>query len=148
MFALFPHPSSSTSKGTTFINNIPWILIHLITLLINVSWDSITNVNDILYLVEHSLSWVILTWYIVFFLRCEIMLCHLTITILLLLHFFFHCIKLQLSLLFLQPLNQYANHICPHSTTLIGKKTFVINLNLYNSFFAQNAESILTNFDL
>lgn len=49
MMALFPHPFGSTSRGFSLIGSFIQILVHFITLPINVSWGSITTANDIMY---------------------------------------------------------------------------------------------------
>jgi len=49
--ALSLHPYGSIFGGITFSNNLFWILVHLISLLVNVSHDSIIVVDNILYLV-------------------------------------------------------------------------------------------------
>jgi hypothetical protein len=51
--ALSPYPFGSTSKGFAFIGNLAQTLNHLIILLMNASWSSITTINNILYLISH-----------------------------------------------------------------------------------------------
>jgi hypothetical protein len=52
--ALSPHPFDSTFRGFDFIGNFIQILGHLIALLVNVSWGSITTTNVIMYFTNCS----------------------------------------------------------------------------------------------
>ncbi len=88
--ALSPHPSSFTSKGSTLNGNLVWTPGCLIIVILNVSWGSITIVNDILYPTSRSFVLGILVMVYCTFLEGEIMLHHLQTTILPLLHLLFH----------------------------------------------------------
>jgi len=67
LIALSPHPFCSTRKGFAVIGNLVRTLGCFITLLVNVSWGSITSINDVLYLVSHSLIFGIFGILYIFF---------------------------------------------------------------------------------
>ncbi len=94
MITLFLHPFGSTSKGTTFNNNLSPILGHLIALPINVYLCSITTANDVLYLVGPSFVLNILDTMYYTLLEYETMLFNSTTIDSFMIHFFFHLVKL------------------------------------------------------
>lgn len=104
LFARFPHPFGSTSKSTTFIDNFLLILVHFIILLINVSQGSITDANNVLYLVSHSFILCILD--MVYYIISRVW--HFFIYYI----FFFIMWNCNLIYLSLQLLNHHTIHVC------------------------------------
>ncbi len=96
MFALFPHPFSSMSGGIVIIDNISWILGHLIPLRINISQGSTIITNNVMYLASHSSTMGI--FYIIYYTLFggKNVLYDATIIVILLLHFLFHMLNCNL----------------------------------------------------
>jgi hypothetical protein len=136
LFALSPHPSSSTFRGGALVDTLSWILGCLIVLLVNVFQGS-TIITTSWTLQVAPLSWVFFTQYNVLFLECETTLHHLTTTIFLLLHFFKNSTKLQpylvVSIDFGSPCDSCSSPFYHCFLDFFN----IIDLNPYNNYFVQ-----------
>jgi hypothetical protein len=137
MFALPSHPSNSMSKNIALIDSFIQILGYFITILINVSWGSISIVDGVLYPI--SCSFVLVFWHNILYYFWSVKLHYIIQQWQLFFYYIFFFILLNCNLihLSLQTLSRHAIHFCYHPTILIWKLFFAINLNPYNNYFAQ-----------